>query len=130
MTMHVWNRTLRLSILVLAIAALGFGPSACAPVEGVPESAGVHPCPNWANDPVDPYANQGSPYLGCSNDVNLLRMVERPQDLQQGRTLGPASGERQAGAVKAYDTDKVKPFSDNTANKTATSNGATTGGGQ
>lgn len=123
--MHVWNCTLRIASLALVVAALG-----CAPVEGVPESAGVHPCPNWANDPVDDHGNQGSPYLGCTNDINLIKMVERPQDLQQGRTLGPASGERQAGAVKAYDTDKVKEFSGNTTSKTATSTGVTTGGGQ
>jgi len=127
--MHVWNCTLRLSTLVLVVAT-GLGPLGCAPVIGVPESASTPACPQWANDPVDDHANQGSPYLGCTNDVNLLRMVERPQDLQQGRTLGPASGERQAGAVKAYDTDKVKGFSGDTASKTATSNGATTGGGQ
>ena len=128
--MHILNRALRFSTSVLVLAALGFAPSGCAPVEGVPESAGIHPCPNFANDPIDTHANQGSPYLGCTNDVNLLRMVERPQDLQQGRALGPASGERQAGAVKAYETDKVKGFSDSGAPKTGSFTGATTGAGQ
>lgn len=109
---------LRLWVPVLLAVLSGLGPAGCTTVNAVPESPGASACPQWAQDPADIHDNQPSPYLGCTNDVNLLRMVERPQDLQQGRTLGPTSGERQANAVKAYDTGQVKPFIDSATNKT------------
>ena len=109
---------LRFWVPVLLAILSSLGPSGCTTVNAVPESPGASACPQWAQDPADIHDNQPSPYLGCTNDVNLLRMVERPQYLQQCRTLGPAGGERQANAVKAYDTGQVKPFIDSATNKT------------
>jgi pilus biogenesis CpaD protein len=97
----------------LALAgAFAVALTGCA-VNEPPLSAEPRPCPPWFDYPVDNHSNRNSPYLGCSNDVNLLRMVERPQDLDQGRPLGPVNGGREADAVKNYDKDQVKPFLDN-----------------
>jgi pilus biogenesis CpaD protein len=98
-----WSRLLVASVLVLALVGC---------IEEPPLSAAPHPCPPWVDYPIDNHSNRDSPYLGCSNDVNLLRMVERPQDLDQGRALGPANAGRTADAVKSYDKDQVKPYLD------------------
>ncbi len=37
---------------------------------------------------------------GCANDLNLQRMVERPDDLLQGREMGPASAAPVAAAAR------------------------------
>lgn len=96
----------------LAIAcAFAVALTGCA-VNEPPLSEVPRPCAPWVDYPVDNHSNRASPDLNCSNDVNLLRMVERPQDLDQGRPLGPANGGRQADAVKNYDKDQVKPFLD------------------
>ena len=66
------------------------------------------PCPAWVDYPKDNHINDGSPYLGCANRVNLEQMLDNKQDVAAGRTLGPASGEREGNAVKAYQEGKTK----------------------
>jgi type IV pilus biogenesis protein CpaD/CtpE len=112
----------------LAVAgAFAVTLAGCA-VNEPPLSAEPRPCAPWIDYPVDNHSNRNSPYLGCSNDVNLLRMVERPQDLDQGRPLGPANGGRQADAVKNYDKDQVKPFVDSSV-RSSQSGASITGNG-
>jgi hypothetical protein len=57
-------------------------------------------------------------------------MVERPQDLDQGRPLGAANAGRQADAVKAYDKDQVRPFGDSSARPSQSGSSITGGGAQ
>ena len=99
-------------------------------VKEPPVSAAPGLCAPWVDYPVDNHSNRDSPYLGCSNDVNLLRMVERPQDLDQGRPLGAANAGRQADAVKAYDKDQVRPFGDSSARPSQSGSSITGGGAQ
>lgn len=114
-----WGWLIAAGVLVTALAGC---------VNEPPVSAAPRPCAPWVDYPVDNHSNRDSPYLGCSNDVNLLRMVERPQDLDQGRPLGPANGGRQADAVKAYDKDQVRPFADSSARPSQTGSTITGGG--
>ena len=65
------------------------------------------PCPPWAEYPANPYDNDNSMYLGCTNAVNRNNMVETPDDLVRGRPLGPASGERESRAVDLYNQGKT-----------------------
>lgn len=65
------------------------------------------PCPPWVEFPASHYSNRDSIYLGCTNALNLERMLERPNDLILGRSLGPASGERESKAVERYNQGKV-----------------------
>lgn len=126
--MRARNRTVSIAASLL-VAALGLAPAACVPAAPYPASAAPQVCPPWIDYPADAHSNQESPYLGCSNDVNLIRMVERPKDLEQGRTLGPASGERQANAIKNYNSGPEKPSGENGLPKQS-SVGVTTGVGQ
>jgi type IV pilus biogenesis protein CpaD/CtpE len=79
----------------------------------------ARPCPAWVDYPADSHSNGSSPYLGCTNRANLERMLEDKRDLVAGRRLGPARGERESLAVKAYDEGKTK---------TSNTGGATQGG--
>ena len=120
-----WSPQRRL--LVTGIAALML--SACS--NGVPEApTGSTPCPAWPNYPTDDHSNGRSPFLGCANAVNLRDMVETPTDLDHGRTLGPANGEREAHAVRAYEQGQIKDFPNVNGPRTFSMPGATTGGSQ
>jgi type IV pilus biogenesis protein CpaD/CtpE len=68
------------------------------------------PCPSWAVDPADRHSNADSATLGCVSALNLRAMVEDQADLERGRKLGPASGERETRAVEAYQQGKVAPL--------------------
>ena len=45
---------------------------------------------------------------GCSTNAALGMMVANPQDLIEGRDLGPADGEQAVKALQRYRADKVK----------------------
>lgn len=66
-------------------------------------------CPPWASS-HDLHSNAEAPNLGCVNRKNLGKMLAHPEDLAQGRSLGPADGARESRAVDAYQQGKVKPF--------------------
>jgi len=65
------------------------------------------PCPAWVEFPADGHSNEDSIYLGCTNAQNLRNMVANPDDLAQGRALGPASGERETLGVERYNQGKI-----------------------
>ncbi len=69
------------------------------------------PCPAWVDYPADLHSNDGSSYLGCVNQANLEQMLADKHDLEQGRTLAPADGERQAKAISDYKAGKTKTSS-------------------
>ena len=64
-------------------------------------------CPPWA-DSGDRHTNFGTAEGGCSDLLNLAHMVERKQDLKQGRRLGPGDAERESLAIQNYELGKVK----------------------
>ena len=92
------------SCTLLALAA------ACTQPERPPPVASASPCPGWPNDPPDLHANAEPFGLGCANRLNLRSMLDRPEDLQAGRPIGPADGTRQMLAVEDYQTGKLAPF--------------------
>ena len=102
----------------LAVTAL-IAVSGCAkaprPLLFVPTAS--QPCPPWLDTPAARNSGSESDYWRCANAVNLRNMVERPEDLENGRPLGPASGEREALGVKNYNAGKVKPFEGGSASE-------------
>ncbi len=94
--------TARLASFILLLAQGG-----CIDRSGVrtAPTAGL-PCPPWVEFPADAHSNADSEYLGCANAVNLHNMLASPGDLARGRTLGPASGERETLGVDRYNEGK------------------------
>jgi pilus assembly protein CpaD len=65
-------------------------------------------CPSWSTSVSNPLDNQPVPQFGCATARNLAAMVERPNDLIQGRTMGDARGVTAVGAVRRYDNDQTR----------------------
>ena len=64
-----------------------------APGGGWPGYTAIPPnCPRWTDNDLNFFDNQPLPQFGCANARNFALMVDRPQDLLQGRDSGPASG--------------------------------------
>lgn len=82
----------------------------CSPPERPLPVASTSPCQGWPNDPPDYHSNDEPFGLGCANRLNLRSMLDRPEDLQAGRPLGPADGPRQILAVEDYQKGKLAPF--------------------
>jgi type IV pilus biogenesis protein CpaD/CtpE len=102
----------RAAVLLAALACLA--ASACAENDRAPaQPTAGQECPPWVNDPTDSHSNAESPYLGCVNRANLQKLVARPADLDRGRPLGPASGERESLGINTYETNKIKDFDTN-----------------
>jgi hypothetical protein len=98
-----------------AAALLGTGlllivPGCTAKPAPSPIQTAEHRCPQWADSSPDRHSNADAPYLGCISAANLRAMVANPADLERGRPLFPANGERESLAVEAYQQGKVKPF--------------------
>jgi type IV pilus biogenesis protein CpaD/CtpE len=70
-------------------------------------SAAEPACPQWVEFPADSLRNRDLAYLGCANLANLRNMLALPEDLQHGRALGPASGERESLGVERYNEGKA-----------------------
>ena len=85
------------SILLVALAG-------CAADRSGPQVAptAARPCPPWVEFPADTHSNEDSIYLGCTSALNLRSMVKNPEDLDYGRTLGPANGEHEILGMDAY----------------------------
>ena len=65
-------------------------------------------CPSWSTATTDPYDNQPNPQFGCSQARNLALSVEQPEDLVQGRELGPERGVIAVGAIRRYDNNQTR----------------------
>ena len=66
------------------------------------------PCPSYATELADPLDNQPMPQFGCASTQNLASMIENPDDLVQGRTLGPARAVTSVGAIRRYDNNQTR----------------------
>lgn len=73
-------------------------------------------CPGY-NTPITlDYEWRPATRLGCANAVNLGLMVANPNDLAQGRPIGPADGEAMALGVARYRTAQTYPTGASQAN--------------
>ena len=87
-------------------------------------------CPRWTDNDLNFFDNQPMPQFGCADARNLALMVERPNDLLQGRPSGPANGVTSAGATMRYENNQTRglvyiaPSSDNSADATTASTAA------
>jgi pilus assembly protein CpaD len=69
-------------------------------------------CPGY-NQPITlDFEWRPNTRLGCANAVNLGLMVANPNDLAQGRPVGPADAESNALGVQRYRTDQTYPTAD------------------
>jgi type IV pilus biogenesis protein CpaD/CtpE len=95
---------------ILSAAALLVGVAGCTADRGGVQIAptAARPCPPWVEFPADTHDNGDSTYLGCVNAANLKNMVDDPNDLDHGRALGPANGEREILGMDAYSHGKNK----------------------
>jgi type IV pilus biogenesis protein CpaD/CtpE len=104
------SRNAMLSIrTILGICAVLAG-SSCADPASLPVPTAAQPCPPWVLFPPDPYSNADSPYLGCTVAVNLRANAAQPADLERGRPLGSADGQRETLGVETYQQGKIKSF--------------------
>ena len=118
--------TCRSALLAAAILMLPAGASAA---DASPPAENT--CAPWIEIPADRHSNAESPSLGCANTENLKNMVERPEDLEHGRTLGPANGSREATGMMRYEQGQVKPLSsENPPTPTLVLQGGNAGGTQ
>lgn len=136
----------RLSIFLVALGLLGLngcGPITPAPdytIKVVPTAEGyaaIPPaCPRWSDNGVDFTDNQPLPQFGCADARNLAMMVDRPEDLLQGRDSGPANGVTTAGSIVRYNNNQTRgllyiaPTSDNGIDATTASTGASSMSGE
>jgi type IV pilus biogenesis protein CpaD/CtpE len=95
--------------LAAGLALLALLSGCASPREGRAPSAADAACLPWVEFPASPRANRDLNYVGCTNEENLRSMVAVPEDLQHGRALGPASGERESLGVERYNLGKAGP---------------------
>ena len=69
-------------------------------------------CPSWTVSQPDPFDNQLFPQYGCATARNLALEVERPDDLVQGRQLGPERGVNAVGSIRRYDNNQTRGLID------------------
>ena len=110
------SRTLFLSIGLLALTGCGdlylstMRPDYSIRVTPTPEGsvATAPECPAWSDESANPFDNQPLPQFGCAHARNLADMVENPDDLVEGRTMGKERGVTHVGALRRYDNNQVR----------------------
>lgn len=65
-------------------------------------------CASWNTDITDPFDNQPLPQFGCATARNLAMMVERPDDLVNGRPAGAPDAVTSLGAVIRYHNNQTR----------------------
>jgi len=78
-------------------------------------------CPAWSDNPAVTFDNQPLPQFGCANTRNLAIMVDRPEDMLQGRDPGTTSGVTAAGATARYNNNQTRGLIDPSSNSSQTS---------
>ena len=79
-----------------------------AVVESVRYLVTLPACPNWSGPGPHDLTNATHSNFGCTDKVNLGRMVASPADLAEGRPVAAAEGAPAAAAVNRYLNDKVQ----------------------
>lgn len=109
--------------LFLIAGLLGLGACSVSPapdytIQVIPATDGqaaqaIPPtCPRWSDNDLNFFDNQPLPQFGCADARNLAMMVERPQDLLQGRDPGPARGVTTSGTILRYDNNQTRGLID------------------
>jgi type IV pilus biogenesis protein CpaD/CtpE len=129
--MNMTNTKMKMHWLTLVYGvALILSFAGCAVDDGGHgERPQARACPLWVDFPEDDHSNADSPYLDCISRINLVNMLEAPADLEQGRSLGPSSGEREAVVLKDYDQNKSTTFKDINAPAPPPPGSGSSGGG-
>lgn len=122
---------LALGLLALTACQDMFSPTARPDfsIRVTPTAAGsvatAPTCPSWNDETVNPFDNQPLPQFGCATARNLADMVENPNDIVEGRTMGYERGVASVGAVRRYDNNQTRglimPSSDTSQSATTTS---------
>jgi len=110
---------MRFSALIVALGCLSLGGCGITPapdyaikVMPTPDGSGyvaIPPeCPRWSDNDLNFFDNQPLPQFGCATTRNLALMVDRPEDLLQGRNLGPANGVTTAGSIVRYNNNQTR----------------------
>jgi type IV pilus biogenesis protein CpaD/CtpE len=107
--MSVSRSALRAVPTLLGIC-VALAQTGCTDPASLPVPTAAQPCPPYVLFPAALYSNADSPYIGCTVAVNLRAQAERPADLDHGRPLGPADGQRETLAVETYQQGKIKAF--------------------
>lgn len=130
------SRTLILSIGLLALTGCeDFYVSTLRPdytirVTPTPQGsvATAPECPSWNDAGVNPFDNQPLPQFGCANARNLADLVENPDDLVEGRTMGKERGVTLVGSIRRHDNNQTRglilPTAETSQAATTTSSGA------
>lgn len=84
-------------------------------------------CPDWRTANPGPFQNEPWPQYGCANTRNLATMVERPEDLEEGRQVSAALGSDAAVKMRRYNLEKTMPLIDPSAKAPASNAGAALG---
>jgi hypothetical protein len=94
-------------------------------------------CANWSDNGIDvPLDNQPLPEFGCADARNFAIMVDRPEDLLQGRNPGPANGVTTAGSILRYNNNQTRGLiypsqaTDNSVDTTTASSSASSLSGE
>jgi hypothetical protein len=66
------------------------------------------PCPGWDDAVANPLDNKPIPQFGCATSRNLASMVDNPNDLVEGRTMGPSRGVLSVGSIRRYDNNQAR----------------------
>lgn len=67
-------------------------------------------CAEWKEAPGITVSNLALRQLGCASQANLGLMIAHPADLVSPAAPGDYDGERLAGGIERYRTDKTKPL--------------------
>jgi hypothetical protein len=84
-------------------------------------------CPDWRTSNTGPLQNEPWPQYGCASTRNLAAMVEKPEDLQQGRDMSPALGSKAALSMRHYNMEKTTPLIDPNAKAPVANTGGALG---
>ena len=104
--------------LLLSLAACEIAPRPDNTIKLMPSADGkrtvpVPPeCLSWHDYANGPLENQPWPQYGCAQSRNLAAQVERPQDLMEGKALGPGDAVLSASSVQNYRAGKTKALID------------------
>ncbi|MER2519828.1 MAG: CpaD family pilus assembly lipoprotein [Bdellovibrionales bacterium] len=92
------------------------------------KTAAIPPqCASWNADITDPFDNQPLPQFGCANARNLALMIDRPEDLLEGRPVGAPDSVTSLGAVVRYRNNQTRGliWTGSDANSVATTTAST-----
>ncbi len=113
---RTFNRLFLVPCLMAVAACSGWYPPTARPdyaIRVAPTADGhgeatPPTCPSWTTEAVNPFDNQPYPQYGCATAKNLAAMIERPNDVVEGRGLANQRGVTAVGAIRRYDSNQAR----------------------